>query len=321
MAGHVAAVVLELLGPDPAPVALLMDVEAAVIPAIYGVLAAGKFYVPMDPGPPPARLEQLLEGHGMPVVADPWIGTRLASGLKGIRVLDVDALPDPSGPPKPVFRHRAGAQAYIIYTSGSTGRPKGDPDPSECPRGYASPGSGPGHGRLGLLRVVVFRGVECLGLQHLWRVAQRRGGHLLRHQSAAAWRRWPNGLRHTKSAFATSVWNTRLFAATLKGTERFPKMRMIAPDGNRCTGLISSCAVVFSPGIAWCRTARNDGNPDRHPVLHGSRDAGGRRARPGGVSGRGQGRRPLGCRGRETDEGEIVIRSRYLRRVLASARN
>lgn len=93
--------------------------------AVYGILAAGGAYLPLDAASPPARIARLLESAGAGTVLTQ---SRLADGLglpAGVSVLRADTdfetastapLTAVQGPDDP---------AYVIYTSGSTGEPKG----------------------------------------------------------------------------------------------------------------------------------------------------------------------------------------------------
>ncbi|WP_406835982.1 non-ribosomal peptide synthetase [Streptomyces sp. AHU1] len=104
-------------------VGIAMRRGTALIAAILGVLKARKTYVPLDPGSPAARIEQILHSFpdGLPVVEDEsrWQGL-------GVTALDADRLlaPGPGGsvPSRPADPDD---DAYVIFTSGSTGRPKG----------------------------------------------------------------------------------------------------------------------------------------------------------------------------------------------------
>ncbi|MFH7339629.1 serine hydroxymethyltransferase [Streptomyces sp. KHY 26] len=93
--------------------------------AVYGVLAAGGAYLPLDAAAPRARIARLLESAGARVVLTQ---SRLARSLDlpaALAVLCADTdfgtasnapLTALQGPDDP---------AYVIYTSGSTGEPKG----------------------------------------------------------------------------------------------------------------------------------------------------------------------------------------------------
>jgi amino acid adenylation domain-containing protein len=107
--------------------------------AVFGTLAAGAAYVPLDPTLPPARVESLLADCGITVlITDPHriralqkINAELsvAIGLAEdadprYRCIDWETVfTQPEQ--KPEVEVDPGSLAYIIYTSGSTGEPKG----------------------------------------------------------------------------------------------------------------------------------------------------------------------------------------------------
>ncbi len=110
--------------------------------ALYGVLAAGGVYVPIDPASPTERLRFILEDCGIRhLVAGPERravltdlvrdGARLDSiiGLQPGDVEGVNCVPWSeiwARDPLPALPRRIELDlAYIIYTSGSTGNPKG----------------------------------------------------------------------------------------------------------------------------------------------------------------------------------------------------
>ncbi|WP_455926545.1 amino acid adenylation domain-containing protein [Pseudomonas putida] len=88
--------------------------------AVFGVLAAGGCYVPIDVDQPPAR-RQMIEQ-----VAQVALGIHQDEppGESRVRWLAIDALLCAAPLPGPLAV-QAEASAYIIYTSGSTGVPKG----------------------------------------------------------------------------------------------------------------------------------------------------------------------------------------------------
>ena len=102
---------LRELGVEPGmPVALSLPRSPEMITAMLAVLAAGAFYVPLDPEDTSERRAFLLEDSGAQVLLT----------LKDLKDLSLQPLQS--------FMSWAGGGphlAYMIYTSGSTGRPKG----------------------------------------------------------------------------------------------------------------------------------------------------------------------------------------------------
>ncbi len=125
LANRIASAILDARGGGSEPVAVLMEQSARLIAAVLGILKAGKFYVPLDPGYPRTRLAYMLEHSQAGLILTDAGNGRLAADLGGdhCRVL----LADSSGTPadNPTFPISADANAYIFYTSGSTGNPKG----------------------------------------------------------------------------------------------------------------------------------------------------------------------------------------------------
>ncbi|MGW0584111.1 amino acid adenylation domain-containing protein, partial [Streptomyces sp. NPDC002920] len=101
-------------------VALALPRTADHIAAILAVMKSGAAYLPLDPGLPPSRIQDMLaDARPVLVLTDP--ATSLpATDVPVIGLTDLEGAPEaeptPPGPDHP---------AYVIYTSGSTGRPKG----------------------------------------------------------------------------------------------------------------------------------------------------------------------------------------------------
>src|SRR5205807_305911 len=60
-ANRVARAILEQRGEGSEPIALLLNLGPSLFAAVLGVLKAGKFYVPLNPSFPAARLAYILE--------------------------------------------------------------------------------------------------------------------------------------------------------------------------------------------------------------------------------------------------------------------
>ncbi|MEM1433800.1 MAG: amino acid adenylation domain-containing protein [Pseudomonadota bacterium] len=113
------------------PVAVVLDRSDCLVPALYGVLKAGAAYLPMDPGQPDSRLQEIIEQATPDVLlcqaADLPRMTAISAGTATL-CLAVDgdnpawsavAATRPESAPGP------DDPAYVIFTSGSTGLPKG----------------------------------------------------------------------------------------------------------------------------------------------------------------------------------------------------
>lgn len=124
---RIAQAILERLGPASEPVAILLDHTASFAPAVLGALAAGKFYVPLDPTHPIARTRAILEETDAALVLTDAEHRAQAVALTGehARVIDIAQTRSASAPALPLPAVAPDAPAYIYFTSGSTGRPKG----------------------------------------------------------------------------------------------------------------------------------------------------------------------------------------------------
>jgi amino acid adenylation domain-containing protein len=122
-----AADILERLGENAEPVALLLAHDAPLIAAIFGALKANKIYLALDPDHPREQLAAMLASSGAKLLlADPAnlpLANSLASGHLKVLTVSRD-LPDAAARRSlPKIGGKGGA--WLMFTSGSTGAPKG----------------------------------------------------------------------------------------------------------------------------------------------------------------------------------------------------
>jgi amino acid adenylation domain-containing protein len=125
-ANRIAQAILAERGAKQEPVALLMEHDAPVVAGILGSLKAGKFYVPLDPSLPHARIKHILEDLPANYILTNSGNLSLAKTLAGtaLRLVnsdDLDDFPDTN----PSVDVQPDHLCWVIYTSGSTGKPKG----------------------------------------------------------------------------------------------------------------------------------------------------------------------------------------------------
>ncbi|HSL81304.1 MAG TPA: amino acid adenylation domain-containing protein, partial [Thermoanaerobaculia bacterium] len=130
-AGDLARRLRSGLARGPAPpgaeprVGIALERSPEQVAALFGVLAAGAAYVPLDPELPPERVREIAAAAGLAAVV-----TRAAGAPRGLPSLPVLALVDtreggPSEAPPPAVPIDGDRLAYVLFTSGSTGTPKG----------------------------------------------------------------------------------------------------------------------------------------------------------------------------------------------------
>ncbi|MFG2290982.1 amino acid adenylation domain-containing protein [Streptomyces sp. NPDC048595] len=129
LVGRASAVSRLLAGRGP--VAVLTEPGRDFVTAELGVLGAGRAFLPLDPGAPPARLTALLRDSGAAFVLTDTSHRALAEEVAAgagsgdpLPVHTLDGSQDAAGALAPVVGG-ASDLAYVIYTSGSTGKPKG----------------------------------------------------------------------------------------------------------------------------------------------------------------------------------------------------
>jgi amino acid adenylation domain-containing protein len=127
VANRVARAILALRGRGEEPIALLLDKDAPLIATIFGVLKAGKIYVPLDLSFPRDRLTAMLEEVQAGVIVTDDAHCALAQTLApaGCQVLNIEAIKAGYATENVDLAVTPDTLACILYTSGSTGRPKG----------------------------------------------------------------------------------------------------------------------------------------------------------------------------------------------------
>jgi amino acid adenylation domain-containing protein len=126
-ANRLARAIVAQCGPDQAPIAFLVGRGAAEIASIFGILKAGKFYVPLDPSFPRDRLTQILEDVQPRALITDTKNADLAVELTQSRIpiIDLDRLSASVSTENLKLPITADDYALVLFTSSSTGRAKG----------------------------------------------------------------------------------------------------------------------------------------------------------------------------------------------------
>ena len=126
-ANRIGRAILSQPGGSAAPIALLLQKDASMIAAMLGVLKAGRAYVPLDPAHPQQRFQRLLDDAGSELVITDNRCGHLAERLTNSsrRLLNIDEHTLHFSTDNLDLAVSGDTPCYLIYTSGSTGQPKG----------------------------------------------------------------------------------------------------------------------------------------------------------------------------------------------------
>jgi amino acid adenylation domain-containing protein len=125
---RIARAVWERLGDGNDPVAILLSDIREAIAAIFGILKAGKIYLPLEVTLPPSRLRYFLGNSRARLLLADTRTLDLATKLQGdqtAQILDIDHLANDGPPAKLPMTITPDRLAALLYTSGSTAQPKG----------------------------------------------------------------------------------------------------------------------------------------------------------------------------------------------------
>ena len=126
-ANRIARAIVNSRGSQPEPVVVLLEQGVPAIAAILGVLKAGKFYVPVNPSFPNARIAAIVSDSEAKLLLTNQRNLRLADESTGntLQVVDIETIAADACNENPGFSRSPDDFAYIVYTSGSAGQPKG----------------------------------------------------------------------------------------------------------------------------------------------------------------------------------------------------
>ena len=126
-ANRLARTIVDRQGEGNEPVAIFLDHGAPVIPAMLGILKAGKIFVVIDPSFPEERIHYLLADSQarLLIAGTGTLPLAKANLQKGTRLINIDELEGSLVGENLKLGLAPDSLAALIYTSGSTGQPKG----------------------------------------------------------------------------------------------------------------------------------------------------------------------------------------------------
>ena len=219
-------------GDGPGRVATFVDTDPGAVVAIFGILAAGKTYVPIDPVEATERVASKLEHSGATVlVAPPALMARAIEFKDERRIVQRSPHGSTESTTAPA---RSGPETLLnlVYTSGSTGLPKGVTQTHrnvlfETASGALDMGTRPTD-RFGLVMPLTFGASVSDMLGSLLNGASL---HLfdLRNRGVAAMARWMLDEAITATHMVPTVF--RRWMAELEPEAHYPAMRGIKLGG------------------------------------------------------------------------------------------
>ena len=113
------------IGPE-SRVGVFIKRSIPAVLGIWGTLNSGAAYVPLDPGQPDSRLEQVIGQAGLTAIVTLKEEVSRLSKLSRTKTVCLDT-GEIDAQPRTAFQDKAEPQnlAYVMFTSGSTGSPKG----------------------------------------------------------------------------------------------------------------------------------------------------------------------------------------------------
>ena len=121
LSDRIAASLAERGAAQGSLIGFLLERNAALVPAVLGILKAGCAFLPLDINHPKERVEYILkDSKARFIISAPRAAERF-----GIAYIDVNELLGGETGAPPDIRINQGDPAYCIYTSGTTGQPKG----------------------------------------------------------------------------------------------------------------------------------------------------------------------------------------------------